>query len=74
MVDFLPIVAEDPVLKEVGEIPVLPLQPQPDMVLQHLQMREKCHTSTRKSWYEIICMKSKQAIYICCTLVIYMLF
>ncbi len=41
MVDFLPVVAEDPVLKEVGEIPVLPLQPQPDMVLQHLQTGEK---------------------------------
>jgi hypothetical protein len=48
MVDFLPVVAEDPVLKEVGEIPVLPLQPQPDMVLQHLQTKEKNVTHPRE--------------------------
>jgi hypothetical protein len=48
MVDFLPVVAEDPVLKEVGEIPVLPLQPQPDVVLQHLQTREKNVTHQRE--------------------------
>jgi hypothetical protein len=52
MVDFLPVVAEDSVLKEVGEIPVLPLQPQPDVVLQHLQMREKNVTHPReKNWH-----------------------
>jgi hypothetical protein len=45
---FLPVVAEDPVLKEVGEVPVLPLQPQPDMVLQHLQTREKNVTHPRE--------------------------
>jgi hypothetical protein len=79
MVYFLPVVAEDPVLQEVGEIPVLPLQPQPNMVLQHLQTREKKRqTLTRKSWFQSICIESKQTfsifIYICYTLVLYMLF
>jgi|LakMenEpi03Aug12_release.lakeMendotaPanAssembly.Ray.scaffolds.fasta_scaffold5000119_1 hypothetical protein len=58
MVDFLPVVAENPVLKEVGEIPVLPLQPQPDMVLQHLQMREKNVSHGReKAGIEVFALK-----------------
>jgi hypothetical protein len=48
MVYFLPVVAEDPVLKEVGEVSVLPLQPQPYVVLQHLQTGEKNVTHTRE--------------------------